>query len=116
MVAYNGITNRANVAADFTTVNSYAKTLKLMSVDGALLTVRLCLGLSGKYPSSACSLGGQDGTVDASWNNKMKSYGMNSQPDINGSGKGGTQLIFTPLFLVTQRYCGDILVGIRVAS
>lgn len=89
LVSYNGITKRANQAADASAIEQYVKIFALMRADDNLPTNWLCLGPSGKYTSAGtCSFVGQNGVVDSTWNNEIASYGMTNQPDLVGAGKG----------------------------
>ena len=64
---------------------------------GSLPTVNSCLGPSGKYSSGNCSITGQSGTVNATTNSRLASYGLTTQPALKTS-SGEPAFMFAPLF------------------
>lgn len=79
IVAYNGVQDRAKLAASVQTVSNYQRGFTLLKVDtGSLPNVNACFGPASLYPSG-CSTGGQGATSQSSINNQLLTYGVADQ-------------------------------------
>lgn len=107
MVAYNGITNRTNQAANQSAIESYVKVLQLIKADTGGLPAGAneqssCLGPDPQ--PSPCIKSGQVASAasTASTKSLLASYGLTSQPGI----KGGTDNA-NKYLVYTSAYFGE---------
>ncbi len=103
LVAYNGITTRANQSANQSTVASYVRVLQLIKADTGSLpdgnnANSSCLG-PDPQPSS-CGQGGQTASTASTATTKslLAKYGLVSQPGIKGGADSDTWLVYSSNF------------------
>lgn len=84
IVSFNGVTTKAKVTADASTVHGYLDGLQqLLAVNGSLPSFNACIGPASTYPNTTgnCAMGGQDATAanSATLNAQLKTVGVSEK-------------------------------------
>ena len=96
IVAYNGVTQRAQNSSAYETIRNYAQAFKMIDTDGTLPSANACLGPASAYPSG-CAIGGQNATTQPSTNTLLTNEGMTNQPTMPFS-SAPTLMYATPYY------------------
>jgi prepilin-type N-terminal cleavage/methylation domain-containing protein len=97
IISFNGVTSKAKVTADVSTVHNYIDGLQqILATTGSLPSYNACLGPASTYPNATgnCAMGGQDATSanSSALNAQLKTVGVTEKAM---TAQAGAYLMYT---------------------